>query len=468
MILNTNGIRKYLFIFYLPIFLFNTSIQAQEKTLTAQEKIYGLSKFWQEANYNFAYFDNVPQLNFDSLYQAYIPQVLATKTNYDYYRLLQKFCASLKDGHTYIILPKDLREKMFTPALEINRINNHVFITNTGQSYSHSIPLGSEIIQVNGMDVLNYLNTEIYPYFSASTPHIRLNLGAQSMLKGLQGTSLTLKIQKPDQTFALVKIRREQKNEAWVKPVSGNLPLVDFKLLEGNIGLLTINTFVNSQVLDAFKQKLPEIHQSKALIIDLRRNNGGNGSVAMEILKHFTNQEGFTTLAASTRKNLSSYRASGSLSDTILTNLLGIGTIEVDEESKAYFAGNVWEKEPLHVIKNDLNTDKYLKPLVLLTGNQTVSAAEDFLITMENLKRGTRIGQATKGSTGQPLFFALPQGGLGAICTRKNTYPDGKKFVGIGVVPNIEVPLTLADYMGVHDSTLSKALDFINGLNAKN
>ena len=76
-------------------------------TLSDAEKIYGLSKFWQEVNYNFANFDLVPKLKWDSAYRVYIPRVLGTKTDFEYYNVLVRFCALLKDGHTRVKYPND-------------------------------------------------------------------------------------------------------------------------------------------------------------------------------------------------------------------------------------------------------------------------------------------------------------------------------------------------------------------------
>lgn len=44
------------------------------KILTAQEKVYGLSKLWQEVNYNFAYKYKMDSRSWDSLYIAMIPR----------------------------------------------------------------------------------------------------------------------------------------------------------------------------------------------------------------------------------------------------------------------------------------------------------------------------------------------------------------------------------------------------------
>ena len=94
----------------------------------------------------------------------------------------------------------------------------------------------------------------------------------------------------------------------------------------------------------------------------------------------------------------------------------------------------------------------------MLTNHYTASAAEDFLIILSQLKgRATVIGQRTYGSTGQPMPLKLP--GLDArICTKRDTYPDGKDFVGIGVIPDIEVPQNVNDVLKGTDSELQVAL----------
>ncbi len=59
-------------------------------TLSPSDKIYGLSKFWQEVNYNFVYLDRIDRAKWDSTYRALITQVANTPNDYAYFRLLQK------------------------------------------------------------------------------------------------------------------------------------------------------------------------------------------------------------------------------------------------------------------------------------------------------------------------------------------------------------------------------------------
>ena len=81
---------------------------------------------------------------------------------------------------------------------------------------------------------------------------------------------------------------------------------------------------------------------------------------------------------------------------------------------------------------------------------------------VKNQKHMKKVGQNTFGSTGQPYLFALPGGGMARVCTKKDTYPDGREFVGYGIKPDIEVVPTLNDYLQNKDATLEKALSYLN------
>jgi hypothetical protein len=42
-------------------------------TISPADKVLGLSKFWQEVNYNFVYLDKINRSSWDSAYKAMIP-----------------------------------------------------------------------------------------------------------------------------------------------------------------------------------------------------------------------------------------------------------------------------------------------------------------------------------------------------------------------------------------------------------
>ena len=94
--------------------------------------------------------------------------------------------------------------------------------------------------------------------------------------------------------------------------------------------------------------------------------------------------------------------------------------------------------------------------------SRTGSSAEEFCVVVRHLKRALFIGTSTAGSTGQPLFYGLPGGGAGVVCTIRTFAPDGKEFVGIGIEPDITVPQTVSDVHARIDAALSTALSTLS------
>jgi carboxyl-terminal processing protease len=154
-------------------------VSGQERDTTPMlsdaDKLYGLSLLWQEANYNFAFFDQVPHLNWDSTYRAFIPQVLESRSTLEYYRTLQRFLALLEDGHTRVSLPQALRRQhvMSYPWLLTRNVDGEAYVRNVGRHLAEVIPIGSVIAAVDGLPTIEYARDAVLPYVAASTEHDR-------------------------------------------------------------------------------------------------------------------------------------------------------------------------------------------------------------------------------------------------------------------------------------------------------
>ena len=109
---------------------------------------------------------------------------------------------------------------------------------------------------------------------------------------------------------------------------------------------------------------------------------------------------------------------------------------------------------------------RYLdRPVYVLTGPETATAAEEFAYTLKQLKRATLIGETTAGKAnpgaGQRLhdhfWMFLPTGQVTSAIT-------GKNWETSGVLPDFKVPVELAfkvaQYMGLTDlSKKAQTLD---------
>jgi hypothetical protein len=141
--------------------------------LSDGEKLFGLSLLWQEANYNFAFFDQVPDLDWDSAYRAFIPQVLATESTYDYYQELKRFVALLEDGHTSVWLSAPAGQFESYPWVLTRNVQGKVLVANVGRTLQDEIPVHSVIETIDGEPAAERALRERGPFTFSSTEHDR-------------------------------------------------------------------------------------------------------------------------------------------------------------------------------------------------------------------------------------------------------------------------------------------------------
>ena len=418
------------------------------KSLTENERLFGFVNFWTEVKYNFAFFDQVPNLDWQKVLIDYLPKVRNTTSNLEYYRVLQEVCGLLNDGHTNIYLPSELQRNIGSPAIRITSLDGPLFVTNSDKQLENTVPLGSKITAVNGIPVEEYIEKNIRPYISSSTEHIKRNMEADQLLQGNRTDSVQIEIRTPDNQLKQLSLSRETSDIDWVVP-SEPWELSSFKKM-GEIAYVSLNSFDNNRIVEEFESYLDSIQPSKGLIIDLRKNGGGNSWNGYNILKYLTDDP-IITSKWKTRDHRPAYKAWGAFVDEESENL---GSWDL--ETLSSYKDDYWfESGPDTIYPNN----RLIKlPTIVLIGNNTASAAEDFLVAADPLQNFETMGDYTYGSTGQPMFLRLPGGGKARICTKRDTYPDGREFVGYGIQPDIMVAKTLEDFLKGDDSQISKAL----------
>lgn len=437
-------------------------------TLTAADKIYGLSKFWQEVNYNFVYLNRVDKPKWDEAYRKLITTVAQTPNDYQYYRELQRFCALLKDGHTNVYFPQSI-EQMTTNFGEyrifLQNIDDKAIVVNTNVSKKDEIPVGSEVIEVNGQPTATYIAEHVAPYISSSTNYILKDWGTRDLLKGVAGDTYKIKIKKPKgEVIALTLTHRKTEEQAVYPAFEPEKELIEFKWLPNDLAYVALNSFDDAKIDSLFIQKLPELYKAKGLVVDLRANGGGSTEIGTAILKYLTNDKLLYGSKSRSRLHIGTYKAWGNQiepKDTVAGKKEWGFTKQ--EALKAYkiAQGTFYDGFDYSPDTIRLAAKRIVVPTVLLMGHYTASAAEDFLIAAANQKHMLKMGERSFGSTGQPLSFDMPGGGSARICTKQDTYPDGREFVGYGIKPDVEVKQTLKDYLAKRDPVLAKATVYL-------
>jgi C-terminal processing protease CtpA/Prc len=410
-------------------------------------KIYELSLIWKEAEYNFAFWDWLEgRLDWDKAYRDALPAVLRTRNIFEYYLELKKFAALLRDGHTGVSFPQSVtKSREYSSKLPINLqyIGGVFYISDVKRSAADKIRQWSAIRRIGGMDADAYIEKHIYPYIWHEKKDSAVYDVDWFLRNGAEGSEAEFGLEHDGQPYN-VTLTRTKGDTDWVYgdaalKINEELSVVHesethmISATKDGIAVIIIDTMGNNTLPKEFAANFGLLETMKGYVIDIRRNGGGNSNnsdavTAAFIGGEYVNQRAYHPVHRGTHKAWGqAYRSHE------------VFTYKVNSAKYGY-------------------TRALTAPLAVLSSANTASAAEDLLIELDNAKRAVIVGSASNGSTGQPLLIKLESGGDFRVCTRHNTYPDGREFINIGVQPHIPHEMTVNDCINGVDSVLERGL----------
>ena len=408
------------------------------RKLPEAKRLAGFARLWSEVKYNFSFFDRVPELDWDNVLVEYIPKIQQAETEDEYACVLARCLALLHDGHTHIATPMAHPDYGgYELPLEVRPLagKRAVIVRTTPVADIHSpqrkeefvkanLKPGEEVTHINGRSVEEILGQDIYPYISASTPQGRDVRAYLWLLRGEYGSRAVLRIKGLDGSEREVTLTRG----LYPPKTVGK----EFECRELGNGILYVNLpgFMTNQVVTDFEQIFPRVQNAKGLIVDIRHNHGGNSSNGDAIISMLIDKP-VPWDHVRTPEYIPAYRGWGHQA--------------------------MWHEEDERPIQPS-RKDPFLGPVMVLIGPETGSAAEDFVVVLHASKRAMLVGERSDGSTGNPLIIDLPGGVKAQVCTLHCSYPDGREFVGVGVIPDVEIHPTAMDIATDRDVVLEKGL----------
>ncbi|MEM7051501.1 MAG: S41 family peptidase [Acidobacteriota bacterium] len=398
--------------------------------LSLDDKLAGLATLWAEVKFNFVNFDLVPEVDWDALYRESLPRVRQSRSTVEYYRILTRLMARLRDGHSNVYPPAELRDEFWgRPLVATAWIEQQVIVTKVEEP-DLGVGVGDRVVSIDGQPAADYARRRVEPMQSASTDQdLASRTFGRGLLAGPAGSTVTLAVRNAEGELRQVELtRRPLAEQAVMRP--SHRPF-ELSWLDGDIAHVRLNGFGTPAAADGFAAAFDELSSAKALILDVRENGGGNSSEGWRVLSHLT-AEALPVASWYTRQYRPAHRA------------WGRGPSTFGREGG---------------VRRLTGPGPYTGPVAVLIGPRTFSAAEDFALTFDLLDRGLLIGEATGGSTGQPVSFTLPGGGSARVCAKRDLYPDGREFVGVGILPDRVVAPTVADFRAGRDTVLEAAVE---------
>lgn len=177
--------------------------------------------------------------------------------------------------------------------------------------------------------------------------------------------------------------------------------------LKGNVGYLAVNEMTGfgadtdlegerSRLRSALDLALTDLKDTRAMVLDISHNLGGEDEVSADIAARFADK------------------------------------VRPAYSKQAFHGGSV---QRFDIVPYD--GVSYRKPVYLLTSELTASAAEVFALRMRQLPNVTQVGESTLGIFSDATEKGLPNGWILSMSTEIYRDQDGQTYEGRGLSPRI-------------------------------
>ncbi len=335
---------------------------------------------------------------------------------------------SLNDSHTEYLTPAELAAGALDLASSYDGIGATVTDRNgaitivapfrDSPAEKAGIRPGDIILEVDGVSTEGWTQTQ-----------------AVQVIRGPSGTQVTLKVKHTDGTIETITITR------------GNIPLEsvflepNLEVIPGESGTALVDrqgqpvtdiayvaiTQFHDRTLSELRSKLKDVEAKgyRGLIIDVRGNPGGLLEATVDVVDEFLD------------------------SGVILSEVDADGNVQKWSARRGGLATSI--------------------PTVILQDQGSASGAEVFAAALRDNGRAKIVGTRSfgKGTVNQlqELKSCGDPKGCGALYISVGRWltPNGDQIEGLGVRPDVEVPMTYDDYVNNGDIQLFAAIDLLRG-----
>lgn len=226
---------------------------------------------------------------------------------------------------------------------------------------------------------------------------------ARALVRGEENTQVKLTILRDGETFDLMVTRKTVLT-----------PVATGRMLEGNIGLVTITNF-DDRCFSESKAAIDSLigDGAVALIFDVRNNPGGYKHELVDLLDYL--------LPEGPLFRAEDYR----------------GAVEVDRS----------------------DADCLEIPMAVLVNGYSYSAAEFFAAALSEYDAAVVVGQQTYGKGYFQTTIRLNDGSAVGLSVGKYTTPNGKNLAGVGITPEIIVEVDEETDFMIYAGTMDPELD---------
>ncbi len=400
--------------------------------LTAEERSRNVESFefvWQTIRDK--HFDpTLGGLDWQAVHDESRPKVEAATTMKDARTVISDALERLHQTH-FGIIPADLYEDLENPnagpgevGLDVRLIDGRAVVSAVaegGPANRAGVKTGWVVDRIDGKPVSHVLKTAQTAYAKTGLVSAYQTWAVISRLHCAVGSKIALDFL--DDKDKPVHLELTAGEPSGVPATFGNLPTFyvrfNSKRVNQTVAYVSLNVFFDLvNVLKRFGETIEASRDADGLIIDLRGNPGGIGAMSFAIGGWLVSERGLKLGTMITRD--------GSLKFTIQPR-----------------------QRP------------FLAPVAVLVDELSMSTSEILAGGLKDLKRARVFGTKTLGAVLPSIVVGLPNGDRFQYAFANYISTGGKVLEGVGVVPDVETPLTRSLLVEGRDPAVEAAVRWI-------
>lgn len=363
------------------------------------------------------YFPDLVEAQFARDYRAYVSDILAASDDRRGFDLASMaLVATLHDGHTWFYDNWIDEHYGQSTGVTVYRWDSQWVVV---RSQVGSIKPGDVITAIDGTPTEAFFQTN-RKYISASSE--------RDASTSLFDTPVVF----PERFTVTLRDGRQIPIDRTHDTKASPPPRVDGRwLVPNSVGYVRMASFQGIETVADAWRLFTQFHDGKAVILDLRGNTGGGDPRPFQ--------------AALMAKAYPMWSEQEAMSGGAL--LRGYGVAHPGMEH-------------IHVSDADISPHgpSFTGRLIVLIDRGCTCACEDFTMPFKVTGRAQLVGETTAGTFSLTDRTQFENGMLLNISAVRHTFPDGSRFEGVGIAPDVPVQPTPEDLKAGRDVVLDRAL----------
>lgn len=366
--------------------LLTSSGSQAEEDFGASERQMIITDIDRNIRQHFAHWQALGDYNYDAALARYREAALAAPDRRSFSLLTEAFVASLNNGHTQFQDPLLYNSDPGNLGFRLIHVAGAWVVTVSGRK---ELPPGAIVQEIDGQSFEAFY-LDVRRQLSASNDRTRRS--SLTSYAALFPKFFTLKLRNGE----IVTIDRAGARQAL--PVQ---PLVEHHWLKGNtVAYVAIHRFNDSKAQQQARALVAgEYASASQFVIDLRGNGGGSTPS-------------------------------------------GLGRDLLGNEWRGWLTRPPAAAAVRPTLREIVQKPRY----IVIIDRGCGSACEDFAMPFSLSTRSVLVGETTGGSSGQPKVTTWPNGMNLWVGSRRQWFPDGREFEGVGIDPDIAIDLGAADF----------------------